>query len=113
MIDEKTKIKKELEKYKSIVEKFTFSSERLNMLLKDQQVVFNHVDLGYKPLNKERTVENLFVKFIPKKQKPTVCYYCGKRGHKSYVYNNKLRTHQDKVKIRVKSCAPSATKKVI
>ena len=36
MIDEHGEIKKELEKYKSIVEKFTFSSERLNMLLNDQ-----------------------------------------------------------------------------
>ena len=52
MIEEHVKTKKELEKYKSIVDKFTFSSKRLDMLLKNQQVVFNHVGLGYKPLNK-------------------------------------------------------------
>ena len=52
MIEEHVKIKKELEKYKSIVDKFTFSFERLGMLLKDQQAIFNHADLGYKPLNK-------------------------------------------------------------
>ena len=112
MINEQTKIKKELEKYKSIVEKFTFSSERLNMLLKDQRTVFNHSDLRYKPFNKQRTVENLFIKFILEKQKATICHYYGKNGHKSYVCNDRLRTHLDKVEIRVKSCRPLATKKV-
>ena len=52
MINEHTEIKKELKKYKSIVEKFTFISERLNMLLKDQRAIFNHADLGYKLQNK-------------------------------------------------------------
>ena len=52
MIDEHAEMKKELEKYKSIVENFTFSYKKLNMLLKDQRAIFNRIDLGYKPLNK-------------------------------------------------------------
>ena len=66
MINEHAEMKKELGKYKSIVEKFTFNSERLNMLLKDQQAIFNRANLGYKPLNKQRTVENLFIKLFLK-----------------------------------------------
>ena len=66
MIEEHIKTKKELEKYKSIVDKFIFSSKRLDMLLKNQWAIFNHASLGYKPLNKQRTIENLFIKFIPK-----------------------------------------------
>ena len=112
MIEEHAKIKKELEKFKSIVDKFTFSSKRLDMLLKDQRAVFNHADIGYKPLNKQRTVENLFIKFILERQKSIICYYCGKSGHKSYVCNNRLRTQQKKVEIRGKNCLPSITKKV-
>ena len=105
-------MKRDLEKYKSIVDKFTFSSERLNMLLKNQRAVFNRAGLGYKPHNKQRTVENLFVKFIPEKQKLIACHSCGKIGHKSYVCNNRSRTNHAKVDFKVKSCAPSVTKKV-
>ena len=83
-------LEKELEKYKSIIERFTFCSERLNMLLKDQRTVFNHARLGYKPHNKQRIVKNLFVKFILEKQKLIACHCCGKAGHKSYVCNNRL-----------------------
>ena len=48
MINEHAEIKKQLEKYKSIVKKFTFSSERLNLLLKDQRAILNRAGLGYK-----------------------------------------------------------------
>ena len=52
IISEHSKLKKKIKKYKSIVEKFTFNFEKLNMLLKDQRAIFNRVELGYKPLNK-------------------------------------------------------------
>ena len=42
----------ELDKYKPIVDKFTYSFERLDMLLKNQLAVFNRAGLGYKPHNK-------------------------------------------------------------
>ena len=103
MIDEHAKMKKELEKYKSIAKKFTFSFERLNILLKDQQAVFNNAGLGYKSHNKQRTVENLFIKFILEKQKLIACHSCGKIGHKSYVCNNRSRTNHGKVDFKVKS----------
>ena len=67
ILSEHSGLKKELKKYKSIIDKFTFNSERLNMLLKDQRAIFKCVELGYKSLNKQRMVENLFIKFVPKK----------------------------------------------
>ena len=69
ILNEYSELKKELDRYKFIIEKFTFSSERLNMLLKDQQTVFNRAGLGYKPLNKQRTVENFFKNYVSEKQK--------------------------------------------
>ena len=75
-------------------------------------MVFNYVGLGYKLYNKQRIVENLFIKFISKKQKLIACHYCGKTSHKSYVCNNRLRINQNKVEIRVKNYVPSTTKKV-
>ena len=112
MLSEHSELKKKLEKYKSIVEKFTFSSERLNILLKDQRMIFNHAGLGYKPLNKQRMVENLFIKFIPKKQKSVACHCYGKFGHKSYMCNNRLGTNHNRSSSRIKRSVPSATKKV-
>ena len=82
------------------------------MLLKNQRAVFNNADLGYKPSNKQRTIENLFVKFTPKIQKLTICYCCGKNEYKSYICNDRLITHSNKVEIKVKSSIPSMTKKV-
>ena len=50
--EENCGVKEELEKYKPIVEKFTYSSEKLNMILNNQRAVFNKVGLGYKPNQK-------------------------------------------------------------
>ena len=82
------------------------------MLLRDQRAVFNHVELRYKPLNKQRLVENLFIKFVPEKQKPVACYCCEKIGHKSYVCNSRPRTNQVRVGPRSKNSVPLATTKV-
>ena len=112
MIDEHSKVKKELEKYKSIVDKFIYSSECLDILLKNQWMVFNHAGLGYKPLNKQKTIENLFVISTPKIQKSTICYCCEKNGHKSYICNDRLRTPSNKVEIKTKNNMPVMTKKI-
>ena len=82
------------------------------MLLKDQRAIFNCARLGYKPQNKRRTVENLFIKFVSEKQKSAACHYYGKTSHKSYICNNRSRTNQVRLETRIKSSIPSATKKV-
>ena len=37
-----------MQKIKPFIEKFTYSSEKLNMLLNNQRAVFNKAGLGYK-----------------------------------------------------------------
>ena len=54
----------------------------------------------------------MFVKATPKIQKSTICYYCGKNGHKSYICNDRLRKHSNKVEIKTKSNVPLMTKKI-
>ena len=54
----------------------------------------------------------MFVKSTPKIQKSTVCYCCGKNGHKSYICNDRLRTHSNKVKTKTKSNVPLMIKKI-
>ena len=82
------------------------------MLLKDQQVVFNHAKLGYKPLNKQRTVENLFIKFVFEKQKSITYYSCRKIDHKLYACNSRPKTNHVRVGPRSKNSVSSATIKV-
>ena len=42
-------LKKEVEKYKPIVKNFTYSSEKLQMILSNQRTIFNKTGLGFKP----------------------------------------------------------------
>ena len=103
--NEHSKVKKELEKYKLIVDKFTFSSERLD------RAVFNRAGIGYNP-NKQKVVGNLFVKPTINRQKSTICHCCGKNGHKSYLCNKRFQTPSSKVEIKTRSNMPVLTKKV-
>ena len=110
--DEHSKVKKELEKYKLIVDKFTFSSERLDMLLNNQRAVFNRAGIGYNPTNKQKVVGNLFVNPTMNRQKSTICHCCGKNGHKSYICNERFQTPSSKVVIKTRSNMPVLTKKI-
>ena len=54
----------------------------------------------------------MFVKSTPKTPKSTVCYCFDKNGHKSYICNDRLRKHSNKVEIKTKSNEPIMTKKI-
>ena len=45
-------LKEELKKVKPFVDKFTYSSEKLEMLLNNQRTVFNKAGLGYETQKK-------------------------------------------------------------
>ena len=75
----------ELDKYKPIVDKFTYSFKKLDMILNSQWAVFNRADLGYNPNDKQKCVNNFFVKSI--EVRTSIYHCCGKTGHKSYECN--------------------------
>ena len=95
---EKLNLTKELEKYKPIVEKFTFSSEKLDMILNSQRAVFSKVGLRYKPNNKQKFLKNFFVKAGESKTKNATCFRCGKVGHIANVCNHKKPKIKRKIK---------------
>ena len=82
LISENESLKLDIEKYKPIVDKFTYSSEKLNIILNSQRVVFSKARLGYNPNQKQKLVKNFFRKV--EESKSFTCYYCNKSGHKSY-----------------------------
>ena len=82
LISENKSLKLDVEKYKPIVDKFTYSSEKLNMILNSQRAVFNKAGLGYNPNQKQKLVKNFFRKV--EEPKSFTCHCCNKSGHKSY-----------------------------
>ena len=52
LLQENQSLKNEITKLKPIVEKFTLSSNKLNMILDNQKAVYDKAGLGYNPLKK-------------------------------------------------------------
>ena len=82
MINENNKLKEknisleyELNKIKPFVDKFTLSSCKLNMILKDQKAVFDKVGLGFKSYVKQKSINNLYKNSINENMPGS---YCGK-----------------------------------
>ena len=59
---ENKKLNDELKKIKLFIEKFTYSSKKLYMLLNEQRAIFNKVGLGFRPQKKQKFLKNLFYK---------------------------------------------------
>ena len=86
LLKERDALKKELEKVKPFVEKFIYSSEKLNMLLNNQRAIFNRAGLGYKSKQRQKYFKNFFISA----SYTVTCICCGKSGHKAYhcLYKN-------------------------
>ena len=54
----------ELNKIKPFVDKFTLSSYKLNMILRDQKAIFDKVGLGFNSYVKQKSTNNLYRKSI-------------------------------------------------
>ena len=75
----------ELKKIKSFIEKFTYSSKRLYMLLNEQKVLFNKTELGFKSQMKQKLLKNFFVR-ASSNHISNILYFCYEKiGHKSYT----------------------------
>ena len=83
--------KKELDKTKSLFDKLTLSSQRLDEMIKNQRAIFDKIGLGYRCYDKQKTINNLY----KKSSKENITYFhCGKVGHRSYT----CKTNNSKVK---------------
>ena len=84
LISKTEDLTKDLEKAKSLLNRFTLSSNRLDMMLKDQQAIFNKAWLGCKTYQKQKSINNIYKKLS---YDNLVCFCCDKLGHKSYTCN--------------------------
>ena len=90
LLQENQSLKNEIAKLKSIVEKFTLSSNKLNMILDNQKAVYDKAGLGYNPLKKQKYLKNIYVNSLSNKSPNITCFKCGRVGHKSYTcFSNK------------------------
>ena len=111
--NENNDLKKEVQKLKPLVEKLTLSSNKLELILKDQKESNNKFGIGYKGSisNKFSTFTSYAPKFISSKQvrpkfasshgyysnSKIVCYAGNNIGHKAFECHLK---HNDKKKIK-------------
>ena len=86
-------LKDELKKVKPFIEKFTYSSEKLDMLLNNQKAMFNKAGLGYNSKKKQKYFKNFF---IPASSDIT-CFHYGKSGHKAYNCINRKSNSLKKI----------------
>ena len=80
VLQENQSLKEELEKVKPFIDKFTYSSEKLDLLLNNQRTVFDKAGLGFKTQRKQKFFKNFFVPASTSFS----CYCCGMIGHKAY-----------------------------
>ena len=108
---ENRNLRLEIDKYKPIVEKFTYSFEKLGMILNSQQTVFDHAGLGYNPNNNQKCVNNFLKKSASVESRISTCYCCGKTYHKSYECNLRKNHRVTNLESKVKQVwVPKRTK---
>ena len=85
MLQENQSLKNDINKLKPIVDKFTLSSNKLNMILDNQKAVYDKAGLGYNLLKKQKFLKNIYVNYSSNKSTNITCFKCGRIGHKSYT----------------------------
>ena len=95
LISKNKDLTKDLEKTKSLMNKFTLSSTRLDMILKSQRAIFDKAGLGYKSYYKQKSINTLYKK---SSSESIVCFCCEKLGHKAYTCNMRNRPNSSRVK---------------
>ena len=81
--NEKKALQLEINKLKPIVDKFTISSEKLQLMLNNQKGVFDKAGLGFNPGNKLKFLKNFFTP-ASNSTSHASCFKCGKLGHKAF-----------------------------
>ncbi len=62
--EDNRRLTKEVDRLKPVVERFTLSSEKLNLMINDQGAEFDKVTLGYQPWYTQKPFKNMFVKTV-------------------------------------------------
>ena len=88
-------LSKDLAKAKFLLDRFILSSNRLDMMLKNQRAIFDKARLGYKSYYKQKSINTLYKK---SSSDNIICFYCGKLGHKTYICNMRKRPNSIKIK---------------
>ena len=78
-----------------MIDRFILSSNRLDMILKNQRAIFDKAGLGYKSYYKQKSINTLYKK---SSSDNIVCFCCDKLGHKTYTCN--MRKSPNSIKIK-------------
>ena len=95
LISKTEELSKELEKAKSLVDRFILSSNKLVLITKSQSAIFDKAGLGYRSYYKQKSINNLYKK---SSKDNIVCFCCEKLGHKIYSCNMRRNPNTIKTK---------------
>ena len=71
------------------------SSQKLEMILNNQQAIFDKARLGYRSYTKQKSACNLYKK---SSKENLTCFYCSKLGHKAYMCNLRKNSNSSRSK---------------
>ena len=95
LIGKNEDLSKNIEKAKSLLDRFILSSNKLDTMLKNQRAIFDKAGLGYKSYYKKKSINTLYKK---SSSNNIDCFCCGKIGHKTYTCN--MRKSPNSIKIK-------------
>ena len=61
-LEKNDRMTKEVDKHKPTIDKFTLSSQKLNLMLDNQKAVFDKAGLGYNPNKNQKYLKNIISK---------------------------------------------------
>ena len=83
-------LKKKVEKLKSLIERFTCNSDKLQMILNSQRKVYDNTGLGYKSNNKQIFFKNFFFVSSFTYNTSHIIYFSYEEiGHKAFACNSR------------------------
>ena len=85
-MEENIKLRKEIEVLKLMVDKFIFDSQKLQLILNNQNIILNKARISFNPLRKYKFIKNMFARAFHKKYS-IVCFKYNKVGHKIFECN--------------------------
>ena len=95
--DENKCLKREVKRLKPLVDKLTLSSNKLELILKNQREISSKAGIGYNSVVIKKISAPMTAKSKPLKNPKIICFCCKGVGHKANNYCSKRKIIKKKI----------------